>query len=503
MTDRRRCLKVWGLGGIGAAAAAPAALTFAALTFVVLTLAVLGSCGLVNLEAPPDYEIFPSRYGAVIAKDDLPRVSFTGEVNRESVEAIFSINDAEGKVVGRYIWEGRTLRFRPDEPFLPARRYQLRFRGVFLSREGRSVQVLEVLPFFVGLNNSAALTLVSAAPPPGSTIDRRTELELTFSRNLDKTNIEDIVTVTPELKHDLIVTGGKLRLVPNADWPNVSRITLGVGAKLQSTAGVRLPADIRLVYWAQSDKRRPVVDRVSAAFDNSRLGFPEIPGPPASGADNLKAKLGAKNLIAIQFSEAMDRDSVTKALTVFPENDHAAFWFSDNRLLLRPKVRWSPSTDYTLTITTEAKDSAGLSPASDYIVSFRPASAAAVPAPRVTFGSLSPPRTADTVKPSEPLRISVGPSSPGNFTFRIDFPSASFTNAADRAEVLAAVNVRVLFPSAGAPVLTSADWNTNSRLTLEYTNFQPSNTTTKYYYRFTLGAIDGSREIRQLLETQP
>ena len=75
---------------------------------------------------PPDYELFPSRYGAVIAKDDLPRVSFTDEVNRESVEAVFLISDAGGNVVGRYIWEGRTLRFRPDEPFLPARRYRLR-----------------------------------------------------------------------------------------------------------------------------------------------------------------------------------------------------------------------------------------------------------------------------------------------------------------------------------------------------------------------------------------
>ena len=82
MTDRRRCLKVWVLRGIGAA---PAVLTWG-----VLTLAALGSCGPVNLEAPPDYELFPSRYGAVIAKDDLPRVSFPDEVNRES-EATISI----------------------------------------------------------------------------------------------------------------------------------------------------------------------------------------------------------------------------------------------------------------------------------------------------------------------------------------------------------------------------------------------------------------------------
>ena len=464
----------------------------------------LGSCGLVNLETPPDYEIVPSRYGTVMAENALPRVSFAAEVKRDSVEAIFSIEDDRGKVAGRYIWEGSTVRFQPNEPFLPARRYQLQFRGVFESWEGRSVQVLEVVPFFVGLNESAALTLVSVVPPPGSTIDLRTELIVTFSQALDKTNIQDIVTVTPKITHDLIVIGGELRLVPTEDWSNVSQVTLSVGAKLQSTAGVRLPAERKLVYWAQPDERRPTVEQVSAAFDDARLGFPQIPGAPASGSDNLKAKLGAKDLIAIRFSEAMDRDSVAKALTVFPGNDHTAFWFADNRLLLRPKVRWSPATDYTLTITTEAEDAAGLSPASDYLVSFKPAAAAPAPAPRVTFGGLSPPRTADSANPSVPLRIPVGPPSPGNFEFRIDFPSTGFANAADRAKVLAAVDARALFPpAAGSPVLASADWNTNSRLTLVYTNFQPSTTTTKYYYRFTLGAIDGSREIRQLLETQP
>ena len=465
---------------------------------------VLGSCGLVNLEAPPDYEIVPSQHGAVLAKDTLPQVSFAGNVNRDSVEAIFSIEDDKGKVAGRYIWEGSTVRFQPNEPFLPSRRYQLRLRGVFESREGRSVQVLEVVPFFVGLNQSAALTLVSVMPPPGSTIGLRTELVLTFSRALDETTIKDIVTVTPKITHDLIVTGGELRLVPTEDWSNVSQVTLSVAAKLQSTAGVRLPSERKLVYWAQPDERRPTVEQVSAAFDDARLGFPNVPGAPASGSDNLKAKLGAKDLIAIQFSEAMDRDSVTNALTVFPGNDHTAFWFADNRLLLRPKVRWDPSTDYTLTITTEAEDAAGLSPDLDYLVSFRPVSAAAVPAPRVTFGGIAPARSADSANPSVPLRIPVGPPSPGNFTFRIDFPSASFANAADRAKVLAVVDARALFPpAAGSPVLASADWNTNSRLTLVYTNFQPSTTTTKYYYRFTLGSIDGSCEIRQLLETQP
>ena len=499
MTDRRRCLKVWVLGGIGAAAADPPALTLAA-----LTLAVLGSCGLVNLEAPPDYELFPSRYGAVIAKDDLPRVRFAGEVNHDSVEAIFSIEDDKGKVAGRYIWEERTVRFRPNEPFLAARRYQLRFRGVFRNREGRSVQVLEVVPFFVGRDESAALTLVSVVPPPGSTIDRKTELVLTFSRAIDATNIDDIVTVTPKVEHDLVVNDTTLRLVPTEDWPNVSQVTLGLGAKLQSTTGVRLPSERKLVYWAQPDGRRPAIERVSAAFDDARLGFPNVPGSPASGADNLAARLGAKDLIAIRFSEAMDRDSVTNALTVFPGGDYTPFWFADERLLLRPKARWSPDIDYTLTITTEAKDSAGVSPALDYLVSFKPAGATAVPAPRVTFGGLAPPRTADSASPSVPLRIPVGPPSPGNFTFRIDFPSASFSTAAERTKVLAAVDARALFPpAAGSPVLASADWNTNSRLTLVYTNFQPSTTTTKYYYRFTLGAIDGSREIRQLLETQP
>ena len=464
----------------------------------------LSACGLVSLETPISYRIFPSAYGALIASDELPRVSFTAPVKSSSVEAVFSIEDDKGKVDGEYIWEGNTVRFRPNKAFLPARRYQLRFRGVFESREGRSVQALEVVPFFVGLSGSAALTLVSAVPPPGSTIKLKDELVLTFSQPLKDKNIKDIVTVTPKIKHNLIVTANTLRLVPAEDWPNVSQVTLNVGGRLQSTAGVRLPDELKVVYWAQPDKLRPAVNRVFAAFDDSNRGFPGVSGSPASGADNLAAKLGEKDLIAIQFSEAMDRDSVAKALSIFPAFDYSSFWFSDSRLLLRPKVRWSPDTHYTLTLTTEAQDSAGLSLASDYAVSFKPGKAAAVPAPRVTFGGLSPARTADSAEPSVPLKISVGPPAPTQFQFQIDFPSTSFDKAADRARVLGAVDVRALFPpAASGPVLTGANWTTDSRLTLVYSGFRPSTTAIKYYYQFTLGSIDGSREIRQLLETNP
>lgn len=464
---------------------------------IVPALLALGSCRVVDLSPVPEYQVFPADYGALIAPGELPQVAFAADVDRGSVEAIFSIEDDTGRVSGDYQWQGTIVRFSPDEPFLPAQRYQLQFRGVFQDRNGRSVQALDVVPFFVGLDGSAALTLQSSVPQPGTTIDLRTELVLTFSQAIDDTNLVDIVQVTPDIQHDLVVTGSELRVVPTEDWPNVSQVTLRVNDQLTSTDGVRLLGEQELVYWAQPDATRPTVDIVSAAFDDLLLGFGNVPG----GTD-LANNLRADNVLAIEFSEAMDRDAVLTALSLFPIADFTSVWFADDRLLLRPNDRWSRTTDYVLTITTEATDLAGLALATDYVLPFTPTMAEPVPAPTVTFDGLAS-RDADTASSSVALPIDVGPPSPNEFAFQIDFPVATFSDTAGRDKVLSAIDIRAVFPSAAAsPVLANVSWTTDRQLTVEYSGFEQSTAEITYYYMFTLGSIDGGREIQQLLRTQ-
>lgn len=464
---------------------------------IVPLLLMLGSCRLVDLSPVPEYQVFPADYGALIAPGELPQVSFATDVDRGSVEAIFSIEDNAGRVSGNYQWHGTTVRFSPAEPFLPAQRYQLQFRGVFQDRNGRSVQALDVVPFFVGLDGSAALVLQSSVPQPGTTIDLRTELVLNFSQAIDDTNLVDIVRVTPDIQHDLVVTGSELRVVPTEDWPNVSQVTLRVSDQLTSTDGVRLLGEQELVYWAQPDATRPTVDLVSAAFDDVLLGFPNVPS-----GDDLANNLRADNVLAIQFSEAMDRDAVLTALSLFPTTDFTSIWFADDRLLLRLNDRWNRTTDYVLTITTDATDLAGLALATDYVLPFTPSMAELVPNPAVTVRDVTPPQTADNADPSAALPINVGPPSLSRLTFLIDFGGSpvTFPDAVGRDRVLSAIDVRAVFPSAAAsPVLSNVSWTTDQQVTVEYTGFEQSTADITYYYTFTLGSIDGSREIQLLL----
>jgi hypothetical protein len=188
-------------------------------------------------------------------------------------------------------------------------------------------------------------------------------------------------------------------------------------------------------------------------------------------------------VLRIAFSEAMQQTGTEAALILNPPVSAILVWLDALTLILVPDVGFVPDTDYLLDFTADAVDLVG-NPLNFFEpVRFRTISGLIEVSTElvhdgIIFGQED--YTTATGIEIEPYPI----TSNYDYTFVFDFTGAVFESNSEKMAVQEAISLICLFPFVGVanPIATGFSWTADSRLSITFSDLQPSTSAQFIYY---------------------
>jgi hypothetical protein len=451
-----------------------------------LALVVFSACGFADLR-PIGMRVSPGGMNETLPGEDSPVVlEFDAPMIQGGVEKAVQINGESGPLEGEFFWQGNSLRFVPLPGWKPGIRYTLSLSGTVYADDGRELRLDRQIPFYA-VSRAAAPVLESFSPGDGDSVEARAAgcraLELRFSRPMDRTSVEDALTMEGlgdrsfEWDDDdrlLRVVAGKAL----SAWA-VYRWTLGTGAR--SRDGVPLAKGRSAQFCADRDRLFPRVLRV----------FPLIRSGPrwvSTGLD-LEEGLEPGQGIGLEFNKPPD--NLSGSLRFDPSLSGRIETISETAAVFIPDRDPEPDTVYTLIVSGDLQDAGGLRMGADYTRTFT----AALPFLRILSVTVEgrPPLEPDYSAGGNmggPLAAPVHIAEGGSVRFTIRF-SAPFTEAAKQ-EAPFRITLKPFFPGVLEPVaLRSLLWLSDDRLRMDWEGLAPGAAGEVHYYRLD---IPGGRE---------
>jgi hypothetical protein len=173
-----------------------------------------------------------------------------------------------------------------------------------------------------------------------------TSVEVVFSESVDRASAEASFSIEPVIEGAFSWSGNTLTFTP----------------------ALRLPLETDFLVTVAADVRDPAGNEMD---QSGQLAFVTVGNPtvvasqPAPGADDVPLA----SPIVLEFSTLMDTASVEEALTITPAVETKATW-NGERLTLAPVERLVEGTRYTLSLSEDARDSAGTPLEAPYSLSF-------------------------------------------------------------------------------------------------------------------------------------
>jgi hypothetical protein len=458
----------------------------AAVLGTLVALLVLSGCrAVVSIPDTSGIRIYPESRNQLLYPGEVVSISFGQEVDRQSVEDIFFVEEAAGRLAGSYRWEPHRVAFVPDKLYVSGRRYAVTFSGSFEDKEGIPYTVHHFIPFFFESAGEPPPSVVSVEPPGGSTLGVRESIVIAFSAAVDPATLLRGITITPALDIEREVdpddaTGRRVVLRPGERWESFTVYTLTVSEELEDADGRPLASEFQTRFLAQQDASAPALLAAEATAND--------PGttPPFSGPGSEVTAPGYELLPAdvfrLAFSEAMDREATARALSFSPGVAGETFWPSDSVLVFVPDGPLRPGVAFTLMLGGTAADLSGIplaNPLSVHLVATTEALSVTVNLPEEGIAL-------ENSQEESAVRIRPGLSPDYAHNIVVGF-SAPFDSDADKLAVRHAIRLTtVLSNDFTPPYLVGYSWPTNREIHLTYHNVVPSSETQKNYLLLSL-----------------
>lgn len=444
-------------------------------------LAALGavSCGL--LIAIPDDSgtaYFPEMENQVLAEREVPYIRFDFEVNKISVEALFSVKDAVGDIPGDFNWENHTVSFQPRSELIPGRRYLFYFFGAYRDLDGTEYEAHRIVPFYYKERDEAAPYVVSSTPVSGQTVAVGEAIHIRFSEAIDPASLSRGLGINP----DTPVTVGwehgytELILTPRERWTHCRCCEIELTEDVQDEAGVPLAGSVNLVFWVQGDVEPPAILVVEPGLNLPAELY------PWAGYE-IQDNFYLQHVLRIRFSEAMDTGSTTDALKLFPSPSTQRFWTDAACLVVVPAGGFEPGTEYVLDFDAEATDLAG--------------NAISMPEP-IRFTTIPGEITVVTELVHDGIQLHPGDYSTAaaveiqsypivstaDYELLFRFSGSQFDTNAEKYSVQEAISLVCAFPDSEVshPIAIGYSWIGDVVLSVTYSELQPSTLTQRVYY---------------------
>ena len=174
-------------------------------------------------------------------------------------------------------------------------------------------------------------------------------IQITFPRNMEPASTESAISLTPE--SDIIFI-----------WPDYNRLTIYTGGVFHADAMYEITIDST----AEDRDGIKLGKPFSFSFSTASVGLSN------TYPNNGELFVSRSADIRLTFNTYMVKSSVQSAINISPEIPGTLDWYKDSKTIMvfNPSQSMKPSTKYTVTIGTQARDIFGSTMKEPYSFSF-------------------------------------------------------------------------------------------------------------------------------------
>jgi hypothetical protein len=461
------------------------------------------SCGLlIDIPDRSGITYCPEVENQVLSEQESPSICFDFEVNRSSVEALFSIKDAVGYIPGEYRWESQTVSFQPQAELIPGRRYLFYFFGTYNDYRGGEYYVHRIVPFYYKERGEAAPYVVGSAPTSGQTIAAGDAIHIRFSEAIDPSSLGMGLSIKPDTPVTTSWENGstELVLIPQEKWNHCQCYEITLTEELRDDSGIPLAEAEELVFWVQGDIESPRILSVQPG-----LNLPSELYPWAGYG--IEERVDPGHVLRILFTEEMDTGSTTDALSVHPSRSAQRFWIDAACLVVVPDGGFQADTEYVLDFDAQATDLTGNTLSMPEPIRFTTIPGEIEVVTELVHDGIQ----LDPGDYSTAVAIEIQPypiSSSADYELLFHFSGSQFDSNAEKYSAQQAISLVCVFPDSGVsnPIATGYSWMGDLLLSVTYSELQPSTVNEKVYYLLRIRggpngiATDEGRRLPQDLE---
>jgi len=323
------------------------------------------SCGFIDLRQI-EIGMEPAETDSVLAGQYSPVIiKFDTEMIKNETEGILQINSELGAVSGDKIWKGNHLYFIPVNGWTAGIRYTMSLAGSMRAADGREARIERFISFYA-INKNEPPLLEWHSPSAGASVGTNfAALEFCFSRSMDRLSAESAFSID----------GGSGK---SFEWSDDNRI---LKVKLEKALSPWLLYQWNIKDSAKSADGVPLAKTYSGFFttdfDQTLPAVTRI--YPVQNADGtwyqtglcIETGLGLGQGIAVEFSKPMG-ENVLRSLRFEPSLSGRAEFLSDKSIVYIFSKEPEGETEYTLTVSGDAKDSEGLKLGEEHKINFIP-----------------------------------------------------------------------------------------------------------------------------------
>jgi hypothetical protein len=323
------------------------------------------SCGFIDLRQI-GYSIEPDLNDSLLLYSHSPViVRFDTEMEKYDAQKILQVSSDTGVIKGDYFWKENDLYFVPIPGWTAGIKYRASLIGTIRSVDGRDISLQHYVSFYA-INKNEPPLLNWHYPADGAVTGTNEVFpEFHFSRSMDRLTVESSLTIegignkTFEWSdNDKIVK--VIADKPFSPWISY-RWNLRDSAK--SIDGVPLPKTYSGYFTTNLDQTLPRVTGVYPVLFSDGSWYP-------TGA-KIETGLGPGQGIAVDFNKPMG-ESVLRSLRFEPALTGKTEMLSEKSVVYIFSREPESGTTYTLTVSSETKDTEGLKTGADYRINFIP-----------------------------------------------------------------------------------------------------------------------------------
>jgi len=437
-----------------------------------LLCAIIISCGFVDLR-PVCLSIEPEKTDALLPNAHSPVIlKFDTEMEKAEAEGIMQISSDLGTVRGDRFWKGNDLYFVPVAGWTAGIRYTLSLLGTVRSVDGREIKLERFVSFFA-INKNAPPFLEWHSPADSESTGRDIVLEFHFTKPMDRLavesafNIEGIANKTFEWLGD-----DSVKVIPVSTLNPWTTYRWNLRDSAKGADGVPIAKAYSGRFITDIDQTLPRVTNVYPVLYADGSWYPTGAG--------LETGFGTGQGIAVEFNKPMG-ENVLRSVRLDPSLTGRTEFLSEKSVVWIFSRDPEPETIYTLTVSSDARDSEGLKIGSDYKVYFTPD----IPFLNVSsFYADGSPAIENFSTENNFLKVKVD-SGTGEIFFSILF-SLPFS-AEEKQNALPRITLSPFFPRTLAPIaMQFADWFSDDRLYMRWEGLSAGSSDVPHYYKLTI-----------------
>ncbi len=316
----------------------------------------------VDLDQPKVKQIHPANGSIISNYRPVIFVEFSEAMDKSKTEEAFTI-EGDHKLKGHFRWEGNILYYELVEDCKDATVYTIKVRSSAEDSNGNNLVKDAVSSFSMGSDLIKPVVL-SINPVDGSAVENPfTPVVVEFSEPVRLESLYRGFSLSPFVNGDITLSadGTVFTFTPYDPYVHGLLYTITLSDEICDVAGNPLIETTKSIFKAGTDFINPTLNPdatnppdpqtgVFASQTNTVLRL--SPFTLTSGVD--------KNAnIVITFSKAMQRLDTQKSISISPFIEYTHNWITDRTLQIIVSPYFALKQQYTLTISTQAKDIAG------------------------------------------------------------------------------------------------------------------------------------------------